>query len=141
MTEELELTVTKDIRAPRKDVFDAWLDPSALSKFMCPADGVRVSKAETEAEVGGTYLIVMKTPEREIPHHGEYKIIDRYARIAFTWLSEFSQPDSLVTLDFEEIEPNLTRVTLHHSGFPNDESRSNHEGGWSQILLRLAESF
>ncbi len=39
MTDQHELTIKKTIRAPRKAVFEAWLDANALQQFMCPAPG------------------------------------------------------------------------------------------------------
>ncbi|MBW2463934.1 MAG: SRPBCC domain-containing protein, partial [Deltaproteobacteria bacterium] len=50
---EFELTVTRTIPAPKKAVFEAWLDPNALMKFMCPAEAVTCPKAEVDARVGG----------------------------------------------------------------------------------------
>ena len=68
----------------------------------------------------------------------EYKTINRYEQLAFTWVSEHSMPGSLVTIDFKEKSPNETEVTLHHVGFPSEESRTNHEGGWGRILETLS---
>ena len=39
----------------------------------------------------------------------------------------------------KEIGPNETELTLHHVGFPNDESRGNHEGGWARIAELLSK--
>ncbi len=134
-----EVNITKTIAAPRQAVFEAWLDPEKLSKFMTPAPGMTVPRAETDAKVGGKYLIVMKAGEQEIPHHGEYKQIDRYEKLVFTWLSPFSQPGSLVTLTFKELAPNQTELNLHHVGFKDEESRNNHEGGWTSIVEVLSK--
>ena len=58
-----ELTLTKNIPAPPKVVFEAWLDPKALTQFMIPKGGGSVSKAESAGRVGGDFLIVMKAGE------------------------------------------------------------------------------
>ena len=39
MMDELELTVRRKIAAARKKVFDAWLSPEMLTKFMNPPTG------------------------------------------------------------------------------------------------------
>jgi uncharacterized protein YndB with AHSA1/START domain len=137
MSSTFELTVSRIIPASRKEVFEAWLSPQALQHFMCPAQGVTVPKVEVDAREGGSFLIVMTVGEKEMPHRGEYKTIQRYEQLAFTWVSEHSIPGSLVTIDFKEKSPNETEVVLHHVGFPSEESRTNHEGGWGRILETL----
>jgi len=37
----------------------------------------------------------------------------------------------------EVFEAWLSPVSLHHVGFPSEESRTNHEGGWGRILETL----
>ena len=139
MTETLELTVTRTIPASAKDVFEAWLDPLALARFMKPGEGMADARVEVDAREGGQYLIAMRAGEQEMPQRGEYKTIQRYERLVFTWESSFTIPGSTVTLDFREIGPNETEVTLHHVGFPTDETRGNHEGGWARILEVLSQ--
>ena len=141
MSTEFELTVRRTIPAPRKDIFEAWLSAEALAQFMKPMPNVTIPTAEVDGREGGKFLIVMRVGEKDLPHRGEYKTIQRYDRLSFSWLSEFSVPQSLVTLDFEEIGPRGTEVTLHHVGFANEESRNNHEGGWGKILQSLQEHF
>ncbi len=138
MTQNFELTVKRTIPASPKDVFEAWLSADALMKFMCPADNMNVPKAEVDAKEGGSFLIVMQAGDKELPHRGEYKRIDKYKQLAFTWISAYTVPDSLVTLTFKELGERETELTLHHAGFPNEESRSNHEGGWTKIAEALS---
>ena len=77
MNISFELTVTKIIPAARKVVFEAWLDPRALARFMKPMEGMPDCKIEVDPREGGSFLIVMMVGEREIPHRGEYKTISR----------------------------------------------------------------
>lgn len=138
MSKTLSLSITRTIPAPRQQVFDAWLDSQALIRFMCPGEGMSVSKAESEPRVGGSFLIVMKAGDVEMPHHGEYTAIDRYDRLAFTWLSQHAGEGSVVTLTFAELGPRETELTLEHVGLDSVQSRDNHQGGWGNILDRLA---
>lgn len=131
---DFELTVTKIIPAPQKDVFEAWLDPSALAKFMKPEPGMKESRVEVDAREGGAFEIVMIAGEKEIPHRGEYETIRPHEKLVFTWISEWTIPDSTVTLDFVDRGDGTTEVTLHHVGFPNEDSCKSHEGGWAEIL-------
>ncbi|MEP3278597.1 MAG: SRPBCC domain-containing protein [Stappiaceae bacterium] len=133
---DLSLTVSRKFAAPAKQIFDAWLDPAMLARFMTPAPGMTVPKAETDPVEGGRFDIVMKMEGNELPHAGTYKEISPYSRLVFTWESPYSVPESTVTLNFVEVDGG-TEVTLTHDKFPNEEARDNHEGGWSAILEKL----
>jgi len=140
MTEALELTVKKLIKAPAERVFMAWLNPEMLAAFIRPAPEMRAPEVTTEAKEGGKFKIVMHVGDTDMAHTGEYREISPNKRLVFTWNSAFSSPDSLVTLTFKEISAEETEVTLYHQNFPNEESRGNHEGGWKRILETLATS-
>lgn len=137
---ELSLTVSRTIAAPANKVFDAWLNPEMLMRFMTPGPGMSVPKAATDPVVGGRFNILMKAGEDEIPHAGTYQEISRYSRLVFTWESPFSIEGSTVTLDFVE-KNDATEVTLTHVTFPSQDSRDNHEGGWKGILAALDATF
>lgn len=134
---ELTVNITKNIQAPIEKVFDAWLDPKTLSSFMLPAPGMPEPKTTIDSQVGGKFEILMKVGNDEIPHTGNYLIIDRPKKLKFTWSSPFSPKDSTVTLLFEAIDDGITKVELTHVKFLNQESRDNHEGGWKNILEKL----
>lgn len=135
---ELSLTTSRLINAPAAKVFNAWLDPKMLARFMLPADGVSIPKVETDPRVGGRFSLVMKIGDKELPHGGTYTEITPHTRLVFTWESSFSVDGSTVTLTFAE-KAGGTEVTLHHVKFPSEESRDNHDSGWTRILAELAK--
>ncbi|WP_305987715.1 SRPBCC domain-containing protein [Roseibium sp. MMSF_3544] len=130
---DLSVVVSRKFAAPAERVFEAWLNPETLSKFMTPGPGMTVPKASADPKVGGRFEIIMQAGDQQIPHAGTYKEISRHTRLAFTWESPFSEPDSIVTLDFVEVDGG-TELTLTHVKFPSKESRNNHEGGWTRIV-------
>ena len=136
---DLSLSVSRRIDAPIGKVFDAWLDPKMLARFMCPVDGATVPAVETDPVEGGRYSIVMRTGETDIPHAGTYLEIKRTSRIVFTWESEFSAEGSTVTLSFAEAG-GATDVTLTHVKFRSEESVENHRNGWTRILGELSDA-
>ncbi len=138
---DMSITVNRKISAPVERVYNAWLDPDMLAKFMLPGDGMTVPKAESDARVCGRFTIIMAAGGNEIPHGGEYKVIDRHSKLVFTWESPFSIDGSTVTLNFAESGDGGTDLELIHVKFPSEESRNNHEGGWSSILAKLGETF
>ena len=138
MTTDLALKLTRRIAAPAHLLFDAWLDPKMLRRFMCPDGGMSVPRAESDPRPGGRFDIVMRNDRGEIPHWGVYHEIDRPDRLVFTWNSPHAAPDSLVTLTFRTVGDE-TEVTLVHDRFPSDDARTGHEKGWTAILEALAE--
>lgn len=136
---DLTLTVNKTIQAPITKVFDAWLDPSTLAKFILPMPGMPEPQVENENREGGSFTIIMQVGDDKIPHTGKYLEIDRVNKLVFTWESPFSADNSTVTLNFSKIAENETRIELTHIRFLDEQTRSDHEGGWSNILDKLNE--
>jgi uncharacterized protein YndB with AHSA1/START domain len=133
-----DVRLVRTLPAARRDVFEAWLDPAALEQFMCPAPGSSVSRVEVDARVGGEFLIVMSVAGQELPHRGEYRAIERYERLVFSWRSGHAGERSHVVLHFDEVSPSETRLTLEHFGLDHPEAPQKHEAGWSHILSLLA---
>ena len=134
---DLTVTLNKTIHAPIENVFDAWLDPDMLSRFVLPAPGMPNPEVETDAREGGQFSIVMTVGDDQIPHNGSYLVIERPTRLKFTWEAPFSPSGSTVTLSFSQIDATTTAVELTHVKFFDEEARSNHEGGWGNILDQL----
>ncbi|HUH48803.1 MAG TPA: SRPBCC domain-containing protein [Mycoplana sp.] len=140
LTRDLELTVNRTIAAPREKVFNAWLSPQMLAKFMRACDGMEVPKVHTDPVKGGRFSILMAVDGKEIPHAGTYLEIDPFSRLAFTWESPHSLDDSVVTIDLTELGEGTTEVTLRQVKFASEEARKGHESGWTRILAELAEA-
>jgi uncharacterized protein YndB with AHSA1/START domain len=131
--------VSREIAAPAAELFDAWLDPQKLSRWMRPFDTTR-SDVKLDPRVGGEFEIVMHTPKGAVPHTGSYQEITRPRRIVFTWNSPFAgDHGSLVTVDFNA-RGGSTEIVITHERLPNEEMVQAHSGGWSGILDRIAES-
>lgn len=133
---ELSLNVSRVIKVPIESVYAAWLNPELLARFMLPGENMSVPNVEVDAREGGSFSITMKSPEQEFPHSGEYKTLNPYSQIVFTWESPFSTEGSTVTLNFNEVEKG-TNIEIIHLKFPNEESRNNHKIGWDSILNYL----
>jgi len=134
---DLKVKVSKLINAPIEKVFNAWLNTETLSQFMLPMPGMPNPKTEIDPNVGGSFTIYMQVGEDEIPHTGKYLEIDHPNTLTFTWIAPFSADGSTVYLKFKQMSDNTTNVDLTHVKFSDEDSRSNHEGGWSNILEAL----
>ncbi|MET3615390.1 uncharacterized protein YndB with AHSA1/START domain [Rhizobium aquaticum] len=135
---ELSLSLTRIVNARPEKVFDAWLTPAMLKRFMVPCEGGGVPVAESDARVGGHFKIVMFNGEKNIEHTGTYLEIDPHSRIAFTWQSVFSLDDSTVTLDFRPSGTDKTELTLTQVKFASESARDGHLKGWTLIVDQLA---
>lgn len=68
-------------------MFDAWTDAEGMRRWMCPREGF-TTEAVLDPRVGGSFRIVMKGPQRDYEHSGEYQVMDPPHKLAFTWISE-----------------------------------------------------
>lgn len=136
---DLTLNVSRTIKAPAKAVYNAWLNPEMLAKFMIAGEGMCIPRAEADAREGGRFTVIMAAGDKEIPHGGEYKKLNPYSQIVFTWESPFSVEGSTVTLNLEEVADG-TNLELIHVKFRDEETRDNHGHGWGSILSHLAKS-
>jgi D-3-phosphoglycerate dehydrogenase len=136
MTEDRIIVIRRTIPAPRQRVFDAWLDPATLARFMYPGD-VTQATAEVDPRVGGQFRIVMTHGRGGAEHWGEYLVIERPARLSFTWISESTdRRETTVTIELSERRDGGTDLVLSHRGLP-DRSAGAHEGGWGSIADKL----
>ena len=136
---ELSVNLSKTINAPIESVFDAWLNPETMSRFILPMPGMPAPEIENNPVEGGRFTIVMNVGDDKIPHCGTYLSVDRPAFLKFSWESPYSPDGSTVALTFNAIDENTTRLDLEHVKFLHEEARSDHEGGWGSILDKLAE--
>lgn len=133
---DLSLHVTRVINATPKRIYEAWLDPAIMTRFMFPRPDMHISQASCDARVGGRFRVVM-VGDKEYPHEGTYTELTPYSRLVFTWEAPWSAPDSTVTITLTP-KGQATRVDLTHIRFLSDESRDNHATGWTGMLDNLA---
>jgi uncharacterized protein YndB with AHSA1/START domain/DNA-binding transcriptional ArsR family regulator len=137
--QDLTMTVNRRINAPAAKVFNAWLDPKIMSRFMMGKADMTVPVAETDPRVGGRFKVVMATPDNEVVHTGEYMEVSPHSRLVFTWVSPFSIEGSTVTLEFNDAGNGQTDVSLTQVKFADEGKRDGHSQGWTHILGKLAD--
>jgi uncharacterized protein YndB with AHSA1/START domain len=102
---DLKVNIEKIIHGPIEKVFDAWLDPKLMSKFMMGMPDMPESDVENDPREGGSFTIAMHYRGEELPHTGRYLEISRPDKLVFTWVSHHSAAeDSTVTLNFIRID-------------------------------------
>jgi uncharacterized protein YndB with AHSA1/START domain len=139
MNPELDLGIDRIIRAPRKQVWDAWTQPAKLAHWWIPAPThCRVERLDVRA--GGGFVTLMSDDgEAFVPHLDAcFLVADEYERIVFTnAIAEVVLRDHPDGTDY--------RVTVRH-GDPAARARHSELGfaeGWGTTtaqLARLAEA-
>jgi glutathione S-transferase len=128
------VTVERVLDAPPADVYDAWVEPAVLAGFIAPAPGT--AEVEIDPRVGGRMRIVMTFPDRVTEIEGEYLVLDRPHRIAFSWRPLRAGFESVVTVALEPHGAASTRMTITHTRLPEPWTGS-YERGWGSIAGAL----
>jgi uncharacterized protein YndB with AHSA1/START domain len=97
--------------------------------------------AEVDLRLGGNVRVVMRDPVKGDEHGGggHYTEIDPPNRLAFTWTWDSDERETLIELDFEEVE-GATTVRLTHNSLRDQESVLSHEEGWGVCLDNLGRA-
>lgn len=131
------VVVRKRIPVSREEVYDAWLDPQGMSRWMCPGP-VTGSEVTMDPRVGGRFRILMKAGAESFDHTGEFVTLERPSRLQFTWHSKGTGGEqTLVTIDLTPAGGECDLV-LTHERFPTEKAAAQHQDGWTQIADKLA---
>lgn len=89
MSTPVSVRVIRRFRASAERVFDAWLDPATIGRWMF-GPAVRdeeVVRLAVDPRPGGRFSFVVRRQGAETDHVGEYFAIDRPRRLVFSWAS------------------------------------------------------
>jgi uncharacterized protein YndB with AHSA1/START domain len=134
------LRIERTYRAPAQVVFDAWTSEEVLRRWFHAERDWETPEAEVDLRLGGDVRVVMRDPHEDADHGGggHYTEIDPPNRLVFTWTWDNDEDgrETLIELDFEEVE-GTTTVRMTHSRLRDLESVRSHEGGWSRCFDNL----
>lgn len=136
------LRLTRTFAARREKVFQAWIDPKALTQWFAPSDQFEIKIPQLDLKPGGRYRVEMKSPDGKLHTViGVYREIRAPERLVFTWRWE-SEPgqseDTLVTLELRG-RGDSTELVLTHERFLSEGARDEHKKGWDGCLDRLTK--
>lgn len=135
----LQVTVTQRFDAAPEAVFDAWLNPESLGRWMF-GPGVRdeeIVRLTLDAKVGGAFSFVVRRQGQEINHVGNYLEINPPRRLVFTWGIAGSDR-SRVSIDITP-QGSGCELTLIHELHPDwADYASRTKAGWAKMLGTLA---
>lgn len=149
MNPDLDLTVKRIIRAPRKAVWEAWTDPASLAQWWIPAPmACRVEQLEVRP--GGAFVTQMSDDGGEfVPHLDAcFLVVDEFERLVFTnavdsgWRPANPAPIAMtaeVTM-LDHADGTDYRIVARH-GDPTAKNRHAEMGfadGWGTVAEQLA---
>jgi uncharacterized protein YndB with AHSA1/START domain len=140
-TPNVKVSVTRHFDASPERVFDAWLDPEMIGKWMFgPAlREEEVLRIVADARVGGAFSFLVRRRGQEIDHVGKYREIDRPRRLVFTWgVAGESEDESLVTIEIVPQETGAELTLTHEMDAKWADYASRTEAGWTKMLEALA---
>ena len=138
------LIIERVLDAPRSLVFKAWTDSQHLAHWFGPK-GFNLIFCEMDLRVGGIYRFGMRSPEGTNHYlKGVYKEIREPEVLVCTYAwtdadGNPTRPETTLSLSFDDIGGNKTRLTLHQALFESITACDAHRGGWNSSLDRLAE--
>lgn len=104
-----DVEVTHTFTAPAERVYDAWLDPLLAQKWFGPGLG-RTQPVEIDAKIGGKFRIVQIRDGEPVGHSGEYLVLERPRRLAFTWATDDDEGHDQVQI---QITPSDDGSSVH----------------------------
>jgi uncharacterized protein YndB with AHSA1/START domain len=135
------LTVERVVKAPRERVFNAFLNPDALCKWL-PPGGFTGRMYAMDARVGGRFRMSFSNLNgtETIFFGGEFLEIKPHERIRYT--DEFETDNPLlkglitVTVNFRDV-PGGTEVHVVQEGVPGIIPIEGSTAGWNMSLDNL----
>jgi uncharacterized protein YndB with AHSA1/START domain len=76
--------ISQTIAAAPEAVFDAWVTPNTMRKWMFATGKNDIYKAQSDLRVGGSYSVLEWNGGEHIDHFGHYEEVDRPRRLVFT---------------------------------------------------------
>lgn len=145
---ELDLTVTRIIRAPRSLVWEAWTDPGSFEQWWVPAPEIcRVR--EMDLHPGGSFRTEIGRNGANFEPHitGCFLAVDKLERIVFTdalvggWRpAQATFVTAIITMNEHPDGTEYIATALH----ANLDDRNRHKelgfyDGWGTVTRQLAE--
>jgi uncharacterized protein YndB with AHSA1/START domain len=136
---EQVLEITRVFEAPAALLFKLWSEPEHLVRWL--PEGLISLECEVDFRVGGRWQQVFGSPQRPDYRHsifGVYRDIAAPHRLAMTYVNDYDQVETLVTLAFRELGDGRTEMRFRQEGFTSIAERDGHGGGWRSSFDVLA---
>ncbi|WP_191561965.1 SRPBCC family protein [Metabacillus idriensis] len=146
------LKMTRNFDAAPERVFDAWLNPEMMRKWLFTLEGTN-KVAQNNPQVGGTWEIIDHRGGKDYRAIGEYLEIDPPTKLVFTFkMPQFSELEDTITVELKEIQQGCEMTFSQKINVPHEEklseadiekalgeSHDETEHGWNLMFMGLKE--
>ena len=122
----MELNLDRVFKTNCETLYKIWTDADKMSKWF----DVEVT---TDVSIGGQ--LKFDFPGEPAATTGEYKKLNPFSNLSFTWNSFCdgkSTGETLVTVSIEKVDEQSSKMSICHSGFTNESAVNDHYGGWTE---------
>jgi uncharacterized protein YndB with AHSA1/START domain len=147
MNPELDLTISRIIKAPRSAVWGAWADPASFAKWWIPAPTL-CKVVAMDLRPGGAFETWMSGDNGDfVPHlSGCFLAVDDLERIVFTncLLCGWRPADkgfmtAVITMTDHPQGTHYTAHAMHRSNVDrNKHEEMGFHDGWGTVIAQLA---
>jgi uncharacterized protein YndB with AHSA1/START domain len=133
------VTVRRIVAASPQRLYAAWTEPEQMRHWFATV-------VDADVRVGGRYRVETHEPDGTVNGFvGEYLTLEPPTRVAFTFTHIAQTPadhisDETVTVDFREVEPGHTEVSITNRWTGPECGPSDYDalrGGWEELFNRL----
>jgi uncharacterized protein YndB with AHSA1/START domain len=137
MSSELQtVRVTRTFRVSAERVYDAWLDPAKVGRFLFATPTGQMVKVELDPRVGGSFRFVDRRDGQDVEHHGRYLALDRPRSLAFDFWLDDERDKTRVTVTIVPAGAGCELTLVHERVEAAYAERT--QCGWTTILESLA---
>ncbi|AQW55337.1 SRPBCC domain-containing protein [Streptomyces violaceusniger] len=129
---DTEITVTRDLDAPRETVWRVWTEPEYFARWF----GAAPESVALDVRPGGAWKADIATPGGEMPMRGVYREVVGQERLV--WTLDLPQGVMEMTATFTELGDGRTRVVLRQPAPPQEQCAQAEEGA-AQLLDSFAK--
>lgn len=143
MSQPAKIVVSRRFAVPAERVFDAWLEPAWLGRWMFGPDvrAERIVRLGTEPRVGGKFSFVVDRNGTEVDHVGQYLEIDRPHLLVFTWGTRDALPEtSRVIVEIAPADDGCELTLTHVMGATWAAFADRAAGSWRRMLDALGHA-
>jgi len=140
MTSQLltTLKVKRRFLQSAERVFDAWLDPDRLGRWLFATATGELVRVEVDARVGGQFVLTERRGGEDVEHVGAYLEIARPRRLVFEMTVEKHDVNAeRITIDIAALESGCELTLVHEMRVRENITEDMIFTGWTMILEGL----
>ncbi|WP_054712046.1 SRPBCC domain-containing protein [Bacillus sp. JCM 19041] len=146
------LTMTRHFNVSAEHVFNAWLNPEMMKKWLFTLEATN-QKATNDPREGGTWEIIDRREGKDYRAIGEYLEMNRPKKLVFTFkMPQFSDTVDQITVELEPLEDGCEMTFIQEIIVPHEENwtdediekaliefHNGSEHGWNLMFIGLKQ--